>query len=158
MRTRVHFDQQLDELRDDILVMGSRVEAELALALDAYENLDTEKARAVFAADKHVNQARFDIEEKCFTLIVTQQPAASDLRTIVTALNIIVDLERAGDQAKGIAKVIPHLLKNPDQDRPHELIQMSQMVGRMLNQVMVAYAHNNVDLARVVRLPESHRL
>lgn len=150
MRTRVHFDQQLSELRDDILLMGSRVEAELKLAVDAYNTLDRKKAREVYAADKEVNQARFDIEEQCFTLIVTQQPAAGDLRTIVTALNVIVDLERMGDQAKGIAKVVPHLLKNPDQPRPPELVQMSAMVGGMLNQVMLAYAHSNVDLARIV--------
>jgi hypothetical protein len=54
-----------------------------------------------------VNKARFDIEEKCFSLIVTQQPAARDLRTITTAMNVIVDLERMGDQAKGIAKTDP---------------------------------------------------
>lgn len=150
MRTRVYFDQQLSELRDDILLMGSRVEAELKLAVDAYNTLDEGKAREVYAADREVNQARFDIEDKCFTLIVTQQPAAGDLRTIVTALNVIVDLERMGDQTKGIAKVIPHLLKNPDQPRPLELVQMSAMVGNMLNQVMLAYAHSNVDLARIV--------
>jgi len=150
MRTRVYFDQQLSELRDDILLMGSRVEAELKLAVNAYNTLDEEKAREVYAADRDVNQARFDIEDKCFTLIVTQQPAATDLRTIVTALNVIVDLERMGDQAKGIAKVIPHLLKNPDQPRPLELVEMSAMVGNMLNQVMLAYAHSNVDLARIV--------
>ena len=57
---------------------------------------------------------RFEIEEQCFSLIVTQQPAARDLRTIMTAMNIIVDLERMGDQTKGIAKVVPHLLKQPD--------------------------------------------
>ena len=150
MRTRVYFDQQLSELRDDILLMGSRVEAELKLAVNAYNTLDEEKAREVYAADRDVNQARFDIEDKCFTLIVTQQPAATDLRTIVPALNVIVDLERMGDQAKGIAKVIPHLLKNPDQPRPLELVEMSAMVGNMLNQVMLAYAHSNVDLARIV--------
>lgn len=150
MRTRAHFDQQLDELREEIMLMGSRVEAELKLALAAYQDLDQDKAKQVYAADRDVNKARYEIEERCFTLIVTQQPAAGDLRNIVTALNIIVDLERMGDQAKGIAKVVPHLLKNPDQHRPAELVQMSELVGRMLNQVLVAYAHSNVDLARVV--------
>ena len=150
MRTRAYFDQQLSKLHDDILSMGRLVEAELKLAVDAYNSLDREKAKEVYAVDKEVNQARYSIEEECFTLIVTQQPAAGDLRTIVTALNVIVDLERMGDQAKGIAKVIPHLIKNPDQPRPPELMQMSAMVGSMLNQVMLAYDHSNVDLARIV--------
>ena len=150
MNVRAHFDRKLNELRDDILLMGSRVEEELRLALEALRTLDTEKARDVIAADRVVNKTRFDIEEKCFSLIVTQQPAARDLRTITTAMNMIVDLERMGDQAKGIAKVIPHLLKNPTQERPPELAQMGELVGRMLNQVLLAFAHNNADLARVI--------
>jgi phosphate transport system protein len=150
MTTRVHFDRKLDELRDSILMMGSRVHAELELALRAYRNLDLELAAQVYAADQEVNQTRFEIEEECFTLIVTQQPAARDLRAIVTAMNVIVDLERMGDQAKGIAKVIPHLLKNPAQTRPDELLAMAEEVADMLQQVMVSYGNSNVDLARVV--------
>ena len=97
---------KLEALRDDILNMGVLVEDEMKLALAALERLDVDKAREVHALDQQVNQMRFDIEAQCFTLIVTQQPAASDLRRLITALNIIVDLERMGDQAKGIAKVV----------------------------------------------------
>ncbi len=147
---RAHFDRKLSELRDDILLMGSRVEEELKLAIEALNTLNTDKAHEVYAADRIVNRLRFEIEEKCFSLIVTQQPAARDLRTIMTAMNIIVDLERMGDQAKGIAKVIPHLLAKPLQDRPIELKLMADMVSRMLNQVLLAYAGNNVDLARIL--------
>lgn len=150
MTVRVHFDRKLSELRDNILLMASRVEEELKLALEAMNTLNLDKSREVYAADRVVNKTRFEIEEKCFSLIVTQQPAARDLRTIMTAMNIIVDLERMGDQAKGIAKVVPHLLKNPTQERPFELRQMGETVGRMLNQVMLAYAHGNVDLARII--------
>ena len=150
MPPRAYFDRMLGELRDDIISMGSRVEAELILALEALDKLSLDGAEQVRAADQLVNKARFDIEEKCFTLIVTQQPAARDLRTVVTAMNIIVDLERMGDQAKGIAKVIPHILKNPDQAQPRALHEMGTMVGKMLNQVMIAYAHGNVDMARLV--------
>ncbi|MBK8047151.1 MAG: phosphate signaling complex protein PhoU [Anaerolineales bacterium] len=150
MTGRSHFDRQLSELRDSILMMGSRVQEELQLAMDALATLSTDKAKEVYAADRLVNKLRFEIEDRCFSLIVTQQPAARDLRTIMTAMNIIVDLERTGDQTKGIAKVVPHLLKNPTQERPTELKQMGELVGRMLNQVMLAYAHNNVDLARVI--------
>ena len=150
MTTRAHFDRKLSELRDDILLMSSRVAEELKLALEALNTLSTEKAKEVQAADRVVNKARFDIEEKCFLLIATQQPAARDLRTIVTAMNIIIDLERMGDQAKGIAKVIPHLLKNPSQERPPELQQMGTLVSRMFEQVMLAYTNGNTDLARMV--------
>jgi phosphate transport system protein len=147
---RAHFDRKLSELRDGILLMGSRVEEELKLSLEALATLNVDKANEVFAADRVVNRLRFEIEEQCFSLIVTQQPAARDLRTIMTAMNVIVDLERMGDQTKGIAKVVPHLLKQGRVERPPELRQMGELVGRMLNQVLLAYARANVDLARVI--------
>lgn len=150
MTVRAHFDRKLSELRDDILLMGSLVEQELILALDAYRTLDTAKAKEVAAADRVVNRTRFEIEEKCFSLIVTQQPAARDLRTITTAMNLIIDLERMGDQAKGIAKIVPRILETSTEERPPELMLMGDMVGRMLNQVMLAFSHNNVDLARII--------
>jgi phosphate transport system protein len=154
MNVRAHFDRKLSELRDGILLMGSRVEEELKLALDALNTLNTDKSNEVYAADRVVNRLRFEIEEKCFSLIVTQQPAARDLRAIMTAMNVIVDLERMGDQAKGIAKVVPHLLKHPTLERPPELKQMGDMVSRMLNQAMLAYANDNADLARVIALQD----
>jgi len=147
---RAHFDRKLNDLRDGILLMGSRVEEEMKLALEALTTLNIDQANAVFAADRVVNRMRFEIEEQCFSLIVTQQPAARDLRTIMTAMNIIVDLERMGDQAKGIAKVIPHLVRQPLIERPYELKQMGDMVSRMLNQVLLAYSRANVDLARMI--------
>ena len=150
MPIRRRFEQKLDELRDEILRMGGLVDEELKLALSALARLDTDLANKVFAADKEVNAARFAIEEKCFALIVTQQPAARDLRAIVAVMNMIVDLERMGDQAKGIAKVIPRLIKSPDQTRLPELKQMGDMVGLMLRQGMQAYADGNVELAKVV--------
>lgn len=150
MGIRQRFEQQLEELRTDVLKMGSMVEQELQVAMDALEKLDTARAREVFSLDNEVNLIRFEIEEKCFGLIVTQQPAARDLRSIVTVMNMIVDLERMGDQAKGIAKVIPHMVQSPDIPRPAELSQMGIKVGRMLNQTMTAYAHDNIDLASAV--------
>ena len=150
MQLRERFHRALEELRDDILLMGSRVEHQMKLALKALKELDTDLARTVYEEDMLVNQARFDIEEKCFALIVMQQPAASDLRIVVAAMNIIVDLERMGDQAKGIAKLIPHLKKFPETIQPPELQQMGTMVLSMANQAMAAYADDNVALARSI--------
>ena len=150
MTVRAHFERKLNELNDEILRMGRLVEDELKLAMEAFNELDAEKAKEVSAADRVVNRTRFDIEEKCFSLIVTQQPAARDLRAITTAMNIIVDLERMGDQAKGIAKVVPRLIATPVAFYPPELAQMGEMVAKMVGQVMVAFAHKNVDLARIL--------
>jgi len=150
MSLREEFDRQLTELRDNVLAMGRLVDDELKLALQALETLDADLAKQVFAADLDVNAARFAIEEVCFKLIVTQQPAARDLRTIVAAMNIIVDLERAGDKAKDIAESIPHLLKSPNRPRPPELKQMGDLVGTMLRQCMQAYADRDVELAKFI--------
>ena len=110
---RERFERKLNELRDEILKMGSMVDAELKLALEALDNLDDSLAAEVYEADQAVNNKRFAIEEQCFALIVTQQPAAGELRAIVAVINMIVDLERMGDQAKGIAKVVNHIKKTP---------------------------------------------
>ncbi len=76
MTVRAHFERKLNELNDEILRMGRLVEDELKLAMEAFNELDEAKAKAVSTADRVVNRTRFDIEEKCFSLIVTQQPAA----------------------------------------------------------------------------------
>ena len=152
---RARFEQQLAELRDDILRMGKMVEDQLLLALQALDTLDVKLAQQVNTADIGVNKLRFDTEEKCFTLIVTQQPAARDLRAVVSVMNIIVDLERMGDQSKGIAKVIPHLRQQTKQLSLPELKQMGDLVISMLRQTMQAYASDSVTLARIVCAQDS---
>lgn len=146
---RKQFEIKLNELRDDILKMGLMVEEELKLALRALDKLDKDLARQVINADAAVNAQRFMIEEKCVELIATQQPAARDLRAIVAVMNMIIDLERMGDQAKGIAKVIPRLTEYPKGLHPPELKQMGEIVGTMLKQTLAAYAENNVSLAEL---------
>lgn len=148
--TRERFVQQLKGLQSDVLHMGKLVEEEMLLALRALDQLDAKLAQGVHLADEAVNKARFDTEEKCFTVIVTQQPAASDLRAVVSVMNMIVDLERMGDQAKGIAKVIPHLRQQQKQVPLPELKQMGDLVINMLRQAMQAYSSESVTLAQMV--------
>jgi phosphate transport system protein len=100
--------------------------------------------------DKKVNARRLAIEEKCFQLIVMQQPAARDLRAIMAVNMMIVDLERMGDQAKSIGRIIPMLADFPKWTGMIELQNMGDMVGAMLHQSMDAYAHGNIELASVV--------
>ena len=126
------------------------VEEELKLALQALDTLNLELAQDVMAADIEVNDMRFAIEEKCFELIVTQQPAARDLRAIVAVMNMIVDLERMGDQAKGIAKIIERMAEHSKRPNLPELTKMGEIVGDMLHQSMTAYASNDINLAQLV--------
>ena len=96
---RERFERKLSDLRDRILHVGSLVEQQMTLAQSAFEGLDRGLAHEVYVLDEKVNAARFEIEDMCLQLIVTQQPMARDLRLIVAAMNMVVDLERMGDQA-----------------------------------------------------------
>lgn len=146
--TREHFVRSLDALRDRILTMGSYVAEELRVAMAALDTLDPAKASQVAAFDREVNAIRYEVEERCFTLIATQQPAASDLRLVFAATSMVVDLERMGDQTKGIAKLIPALRRHPDIPRPAELYEMGELVAAMLKDALRAYAERDVVLAR----------
>jgi phosphate transport system protein len=129
--------------------MGNMVEEQLKKALQALELLSKDQAHQVVEADAAVNTQRFAIEETCLELIATQQPVAHDLRVIVAVMNMIIDLERMGDQAKGIAKIVPRFANHPKEPIPPELKQMGEIVGTMLNQSMTAYAKNSTSLARL---------
>jgi phosphate transport system protein len=147
---RHHFRQTLDELRDEIITMGSYVRQQLRLALTALETLDLETAKQVSAFDHEVNRLRFEIEDRCFVLIATEAPAASDLRLILAATNMIVDLERMGDQAKGFAKAARKLRKEPTINRPAELLHMGEAVGAMLDDALRAYAETDIETSRQI--------
>jgi phosphate transport system protein len=147
---RQQFRQTLDGLRDQIIIMGSHVREQLRLAMQALESLDIEAARQVSDVDREVNRLRFEIEERCFVIIATEAPAASDLRLIFAATNMIVDLERMGDQAKGIAKAARKLRQEPTIVRPPELQQMGQVVASMLDDALRAYADTDTHVSRQI--------
>lgn len=147
---RYQFHQTLDELRDQIILMGSYVREQLLLAMKSLEYLDLHAAQQVYDADLEVNRMRFEIEERCFLLIATEAPTASDLRLVFAATNMIVDLERMGDQAKGIAKAARKLKAIPNIVRPAELYQMGELVESMLSDALRAYADTDLALSRQI--------
>jgi len=150
MHTRDKFESDLQKLNEDILLMASRVEEQLTLALAAYDRLDPSLTSLVNDLDREVNKARFAIEDKCVELIATQQPAAGDLRLIVSALNMIVDIERMGDQAKGVMKALTQMQVQPQRTRPAEIHQMGVLVLDMLRRAKDAYVRRDIELARLV--------
>lgn len=147
---RQQFRHTLDDLRDQIITMGSHVREQLRLAMKALETLDVDISRQVSDVDREVNRLRFEIEERCFVIIATEAPAASDLRLIFAATNMIVDLERMGDQAKGIAKGARKLKKEPTIHRPAELQQMGTIVAAMLDDALRAYAETDTEVSRQI--------
>jgi phosphate transport system protein len=150
MRTRTGFDREIQALQDDVLLMGSMVEKQLDRSVTALQHLDQESARRVIEGDQAVDAKRFEIEDHAINLIATQQPMASDLRTIVAALSIIVDLERMGDHAEGIAKIV---LMHGDLPLLKPLVDIPRMAergGSMLHRSLDAFMTRDAELARAV--------
>jgi phosphate transport system protein len=144
------FDQHLRELQDDVLAMGSMVETALYRSMDSLKNRDIELAKRVIEDDSLIDQKRFDIEEECINLIVTQQPIASDLRIIIAVLNIIVDLERIGDHAEGIAKICIMIGDEPPLKPLIDLPRMAELTGGMLRRSLEAFiSHDSESAAKI---------
>ena len=98
MSTRVVFDQELQDLCDDLLRLGSMVDSAISRSIQALKERDQSLAQHIIADDGAINELRFKIEEDCLSLIARQQPAVRDLRFIVAAINIVLDLERIADR------------------------------------------------------------
>jgi phosphate transport system protein len=145
---RSSFERQLSEVEEDMLVMAGMVERAIERSIEALKNRDIELARVVIVEDIEINKKRYDTEEKCLELLATQQPMAHDLRTIVAVLHIIVDLERMGDHAEGIAKIAIMLADDPPLKPYIDIPRMAEVATRMLTQSLDAFKRRDVELAR----------
>jgi phosphate transport system protein len=135
-----------------MLVLGERVAATIDDSLRALRNMDKKLAEAVIAGDAEINEMRFEIEKACESVIATQQPAASDLRAVVAAMHIVVDLERMGDHAAGIAKTVQLMGGDRFERLPETLERMAARTQDMLGQVVEVYAVADYDRAYNVAL------
>ena len=147
---RTSFERHLHALQDEVLVLGSMVEKAIYRSMEALKNRDLELARQVIADDSEIDRTRYDIEEKCVELIVTQQPVASDLRIIVAVLNIIIDLERIGDHAEGIGKIAVMIGNEPPLKPLIDLPRMAQKTGDMLRRSLDAFTNRDAETARQI--------
>jgi phosphate transport system protein len=150
MEIRTAFHKKLREIQDDILAMGSMVEAAIKRSMEALKKRDLALAGQVIADDLKINEKRFNIEEKCIQLIATQQPMASDLRGIICALNIISELERIGDHAEGIAKIVLLIGDEPHLKPLIDLPRMAEKTAAMLHRSLDAFINSDADTARQI--------
>ncbi len=147
---RASFDRELRELQDEGLALGSMVDRAIERSVDALKRLDQEAATEIIQDDLKINQKRFQIEDQAIELIATQQPMARDLRTIVAVLNIIVELERMGDYAEGIAKIV---LLHGDQPLLKPLIDVPRMADKgrdMLRRSLDALVERDAEAAKAI--------
>lgn len=148
MKLRTNYQKSLKNIQDEILVMGSMVTDAIAKSIEALKNRDLNLANTIIDNDAVINKKRFDIEEKCVQLINTQQPVASDLRNIIAALNIIVDMERIGDYAKSIARIAVEIGDEPPLKPLIDIPRMADKAIDMLRRSLKAYINLDAETAK----------
>jgi phosphate transport system protein len=145
-----HFHEELDGLKQTLLVMGALVEDQIRRVMRALVDRDEALARDVIERDGQVNTYDVEIDEKCVELLARYQPAAGDLRFITTAMKIVTDLERIGDQAVNIAQRGIELNREP-QVKPYiDLPRMADKAQRMVKDALDAFVARDTTLARDV--------
>jgi phosphate transport system protein len=150
---RESLDRQLNQLKNEILLLDSIVEQAILNSVDALKRRDPKLARRVIEEDHDINEKRYAIENAILTLIATQQPiAARDLRLVTSMLEIIGELERIGDYAKGIAKITENIGSSDVMIPMTEISRMCDLSVSMLHRAMSAFISVNESQAR--RIPQ----
>jgi phosphate transport system protein len=146
-----HFHEELDALKQTILAMGGLVEDQIRRVMRALIERDDEQAKDVIARDREVNAYENEIDEKCVELLALHQPAAGDLRFLTTAMKIVTDLERIGDQAVNIAQRALELNNEPQLKPYIDLPRMAEKAQAMVKESLDAFVARDTALARRVR-------
>lgn len=148
-------DRKIQNLLDEVLILDSLVENATIEAIEALKNRDIPAARQIYAGDKLINAKRFELENDCMITIATQQPImARDLRLLASILEVVSELERMGDYAKGIAKICVLLGDEPPVKPLINIPKMGEIVVRMLHMAVGAFVSLDKDTARQVPLED----
>ena len=147
---RTHFDEQLSRLGNSLIEMGALIEDAISKTAAALRERDVEAARKIAKSDRVINGKEKEIESLCLKLLLHQQPVAGDLRMISTALKMITDMERIGDQAADIADLCAFLPAKNHIGHTDTLLQMAAETIRMVTGSIDAYVRKDLDLAQAV--------
>lgn len=148
---RERFERELQQLLDQVLILGSMVDQAMIEAMDALKRQDHTAARRIFDNDVRINEKRYMLENTCITIIATQQPMARDVRFLTAILEIITELERIGDYAKGISKI--NMLMGDCTIEPTILIDLQNMASLglgMLKRALDAFITGDAQAARAI--------
>lgn len=148
MRTR--FDEQLKQLNNEMIQMGSLIENAIQNAVRAFFDKDTELAKKIMDNDEVIDQAQKKIENICFQLLIQRQPVARDLRTITAALKMVTDMERIGDHAADISELTVVMADHTEIMNRDDIKKMSGESVMMLLHAIEAYVERDMDKAREV--------
>jgi phosphate transport system protein len=145
-----HFHEELEALKQTLLAMGGLVEDQIRRVMRALLERDGVLAQEVIDRDARVNAYDVEVDEKCVELLALHQPAAGDLRFITTAMKIVTDLERIGDQAVNIAQRSLELIAEPQLKPYIDLPVMAERAQRMVKESLDAFVAHDTALARQV--------
>ncbi len=147
---RKTFESEIQQLKDEIILLGSLVEQNLLDSVAAMKKRDIQASEQVIALDKKINDKRFALESQVMIIIATQQPMAHDLRVLASFFEVISELERMGDYAKGIGIINVRMgdqaLLKPLVDIP----RMAQLGTDMLHRALAAFVNEDADVARKI--------
>ena len=144
---RTDFDRSLQDIQEDLLVLGSMVEKSIDRSVLALKNRDLSLSKIVIDDDDLIDDIRNQIEEKCISVIATQNPMAGDLRTVISVLYIAEELERMGDYAEGIAKISLSIGKEPMLKPLVDIPRMAEKSSKMLSRSLDALVNRDEQLA-----------
>ncbi len=147
---RARYDQTFSSIVDSVLKLGAMIDEAIQNSLTCLQNRDIILAQEVIDNDEHINELRFEIEEACLALIATQQPAASDLRAVIASMNIVVDLERMGDHASGIAKTVIRMGDQPLLKPLIDIPRMAKVALEMLRGSLKAFVDVDSGAAKAI--------
>ena len=143
------FDEQVDVLNTQMIEMGTMIETTIEGACDALQTADLPKARSIMEADSLVDRKEREIESLCLRMLLTRQPVAHDLRVVSSALKMITDMERIGDQAADISEIVT-MMDYTAAMQPEHFGAMARAAIDMVHRAIDAYVRQDVTLARDV--------
>ena len=147
---RKTFETEIQQLKDEIILLGSLVEQNLLESVEAMKKRDIAASQRVIEFDKQINEKRFALENQVMIVIATQQPMAHDLRLLASIFEVISELERMGDYAKGIG-VINVRMGGEDLLKPLvDIPRMAAIATDMLHRALQAFVQEDVDTARLI--------
>jgi len=148
---RETLDRKIRQLMDEILALESMVEETTLGAVEALKKRDLEAARRIYKFDQEVNAKRFELENECIATIALQQPLmAGDLRTLASILEVVGELERMGDYAKGIARICLMIGDEPHVKPLIDIPRMAEITVSMLHRAVEAFVTGDVEQAREI--------
>lgn len=147
---RSKFVSELQAMHEDLIQMASLAETAISSSVKALETMDETLAQKVVGSDHQIDELEKEVERRCLRLLLQQQPVARDLRSVSTALKMITDLERIGDQAADIAEVTVFLCRNRDFQMPEGLREMVLAAVKMVRGAIDAFVEENLDKAHEV--------